>query len=220
MRILLLGGNGQTGRLVIGEALQRGHKITALLRDPTTIPARNGLNIVKGTPLEPSDIESAFNAVQGDPPTAVVVTLGSPMVKGSRIMADSHEYLIPAMKRHGVSKIVTMSSFGVGSSLPNITFIMRWAIGHTSLGYSFADHDLVDGILKKSGLEFVILRPARLTMGKKAPVHYLSDDGKDNGKGLGPFAGLGGISRASVAACLVNAVEKNTWNGSTPVLTE
>ncbi|OBT66192.1 hypothetical protein VE03_05132 [Pseudogymnoascus sp. 23342-1-I1] len=219
MRILLIGGNGQTGRLVIDEALQRGHKVTALLRDPSTIPAKNGLTIVKGTPLEPSNIESAFNAVQGDPPTAVIVTLGSPPKKGTRIMADAHEYLIPAMKRHGVSKIVTMSSFGVGSSLPNISFVMRFAIGHTPLGYTFADHNEVDGILKKSGLDFVILRPARLTMAGKAPVQYLSDDGKDNGKGLGVFAGLSGISRASVAGCLVDAVEKNTWNGRTAVLT-
>lgn len=215
MRILLIGGNGQTGRLIIDEALRRGHKITALLRDPSTIPATSGLKIVKGTPLEPSNIDSAFNAVQGDPPTAVIVTLGSPAEKGTRIMADSHEYLISAMKRLGVSKIVTMSSFGVGSSLPNITFLMRWAIAHTGLGYKFADHNQVDEILKKSGLDFVMLRPARLTMAKKAPVQYLSDDGK----GLGVFAGLGGISRASVAGCLVDAVEKNTWNGSTPVLT-
>jgi uncharacterized protein YbjT (DUF2867 family) len=218
MRILLLGGSGQTGRLVIDEALQRGYKVTALVRNPSVIPAQKGLDVVKGTPADASDIESAFNAVQGDPPTAVIVTLGSPMEKGSRIMADAHENLIPAMKRHGVPKIVTMASFGVASSFPNITFIMRWAISHTSLGHSFADHDLVDEIVKKSGLEFVILRPARLTMSKKAPVRYISDDGTDNGKGLGVFAGLGGISRASVAGCLVDAVEKNTWNGRTPVI--
>ncbi|KAJ5559984.1 hypothetical protein N7513_002383 [Penicillium frequentans] len=67
MRILVIGGSGQTGRLVIDEALQRGHKITALIRDPSALPATEGLNIVKGTPVEPSNIESAFNAVQGDP---------------------------------------------------------------------------------------------------------------------------------------------------------
>jgi hypothetical protein len=76
------------------------------------------------------------------------------------------------------------------------------------------DHNHVDEILKKSDLKFVLLRPARLTMGKKAPVKFLGDDGK----GQGIFAGLGGISRASVAACLVDAVEKNTWDRSTPVI--
>jgi hypothetical protein len=68
--------------------------------------------------------------------------------------------------------------------------------------------------LKKSGLDFVLLRP-RLTMAKKAPVQYFGDDGKE----LGVFAGMGGVSRASVAACLVDAVEKITWDGTTPVIT-
>ncbi|KFY18714.1 hypothetical protein V493_08395 [Pseudogymnoascus sp. VKM F-4281 (FW-2241)] len=215
MRILIIGGNGQTGRIVIDEALQRGHTITALLRDPSTVPAKKGLNIVKGTPIEPSNIESAFNAVEGDPPTAVIVTLGSPLEKGTRVMTESHEHLIAAMKSHGISKIATTSSFGIGSSLPNITFVMRWAIANTSLGYRFADHNQVDETLKKSGLDFVLLRPVRLTMGNKAPVRYLGDDGKE----LGLFAGMGGISRASVAACLVDAAEKSTWDGTTPVIT-
>lgn len=220
MRIVILGGNGLTGRFVIDEALQRGHKITALIRNPSTIPAKDGLTIVKGTPLEPLDIEKAFNAVNGDPPAAVIVTLAAVAGKGSRVMTGAYEGVIAAMKSHGISKIATISSFGIGSSLKNITFIMRWAIANTSLGDKFADHNNADETLKKSGLDFVQLRPARMTMGPKAPVTYLRDDGlDDNGKGLGIFAGLGGISRASVAGCLVDAVEKDTWVGRTPVIT-
>ncbi|KAI7968528.1 hypothetical protein EIK77_006547 [Talaromyces pinophilus] len=215
MRILIIGGNGQTGRFVIDEALQRGHKITALVRNPSTLSAKEGLKIVKGTPLEASNIETAFNAVPDNMPTAVIVTLGSSKEKGARLMADTHENLVVAMKRHGVSKIATLSSFGVGSSLPNITVIMRWAISNTGLAHSFADHNHVEEILKKSGMKFVLLRAARLTMGRKAPVRFLGDDGK----GLGVFAGMGGISRISVAGCLVDAVEKSTWDGRTPVIT-
>jgi putative NADH-flavin reductase len=214
MRILLLGGSGATGRFVIDEALQRGHKVTALVRNPSVLSAKEGLNIVKGTPQDAANIESAFVAVPDDLPTAVIVTLGSPKEKGSRVIADAHENLIAAMKKHGVSKIATTSSFGVGSSFTNINFLMRFAISSTPLGHTFADHNLVDEILKKSGLKFVLLRPARLTMGKKAPVQFLGDDGK----GMGVFAGLGGISRASVASCLVDAVEKSTWDGTTPVI--
>ena len=215
MRVLLLGGNGETGRFVIDEALQRGHKVTALIRNPSTLPAKDGLTIVKGTPVEPSNIESAFNAVKGDPPTAVIVTLASPKVKGTRVMTTAHENLIAVMKSHGVYKIATLSSFGVGSSFPNITVLMRFSISRTSLGHTFEDHNQVDATLKKSGLQFVLFRAARLTMAKKAPVQFFGDEGK----GLGVFAGLGGISRASVAACLVDAAEKGTWDRSTPVIT-
>ncbi|CAL5869605.1 uncharacterized protein PFLUO_LOCUS3835 [Penicillium psychrofluorescens] len=215
MRVLVIGGNGATGRFIVDEALQRGHKVTALIRNPSTLPAKEGLTIVKGTPVESSNIEVAFNAVKGDPPTAVIVALGSPKVKGTRVMTTAHENLIAAMKSHGVSKIVTVSSFGVGSSFPNINVLMRFAISHTSLGHGFVDHNQVDEMLKKSGLDFVLFRPARLGGAKKAPVHFFGDDGK----GLGVFAGLGGISRASVAECVVDATEKSTWDRTTPVIT-
>ena len=214
MRVLIIGGSGQTGSLVIDEALQRGHTITALVRNPLSLSPQKGLTIVKGTPLEPSDIEKAFTAIQGDLPKAVIVTLASPKEKGTRIMADAHENLVVAMKSHRVSKIATLSSFGTGSSLENLSVVMRLAIPKTGLAHSYADHNLVDEIMKKSGLNYVLLRPSRLTPGEKAPVQFYGNDGK----GAGCFAGLGGVSRASVAACLVDAVEKNTWNRSTPVI--
>lgn len=61
-------------------------------------------------------------------------------------MADAHGYLIAAIESHGISKIVTMSSFGIESSLANMTFIMRWAIANTSLGYKIAE-GAGDGII-------------------------------------------------------------------------
>lgn len=214
MRILIIGGSGQTGQLVIDEALQRGHKITALIRDVTSFAAKEGLAIIKGTPTQPTDIERSFTAVPGELPAAVIVTLSTPKEKGSRVMADTHENLITAMRKYSVSKIATLSSFGTGSSLAYISVVMRWAIRNTSLAYSYADHNRVDEILKRSGLNFVLLRPSRLTMAGKAPIRFHGDDGK----GLDLFTGMGGISRASVAACLVDAVEKSTWDGHTPVI--
>ena len=214
MRILILGGNGTVGKFVVDEALQRGHKVTALIRNPSTLPAKEGLTIVKGTPVEPSDIESAFNAVPGDSPTAVIVTLQAPQEKGTRVMSVSHENVIAAMKKRGVSKIATLSSFGVGSSYPNVNMLMKFAISNTPMKHPFADHNRVDEVLKKSGMKFTALRSSRLAAGKKAPVKFVGDEGK----GQGIFAGLGGISRASVAACLVDAVEKSTWEGTTPVI--
>jgi putative NADH-flavin reductase len=214
VRILVIGGSGATGTLVISEALQRGHAVTALVRDPSALPAQPGLKVVQGTPLALSDIETAFKILPDDLPAAIIVTLASPKIPGTRIMADSHEHLITAMNKYNISKIVTLSSFGTGSSLQNINSVMRWAIGNTSLQYSYGDHNLVDQKLKSSNLDFVLPRPARLTLGDKSPMVFYGDDGA----GMGAFAGLGGISRASVAGFLIDAVESDEWNRSTPVI--
>ncbi|KAH8807159.1 putative flavin reductase [Xylogone sp. PMI_703] len=214
MHILVIGGSGQTGKLVIRDALQRGHTVTALVRNPDVVAVQQGLTLIKGTPLVHTDVENAFTSIDGGRPMAVIVTLASPREKGVRMMADAHLNLISAMKKNGISKIATMSSFGTGSSLANISIVMRAAIEHTKLGYTYADHNLVDKEMKESGLNFVLARPTRLTNGEKAPIKFFDNDGA----GMGALAGIGGISRASVASFLVDAVENNTWDRSTPVI--
>ena len=48
MRFLVIGGSGRTGKLVIDDILQRGHHVTALVRDPGSLEKETGLDIVKG----------------------------------------------------------------------------------------------------------------------------------------------------------------------------
>lgn len=49
MRFLIIGGSGRTGKLVIEDILKRGHQVTALVRNPTSLEKRTGLDVVKGT---------------------------------------------------------------------------------------------------------------------------------------------------------------------------
>ena len=63
----------------------------------------------------------------------------------------------------------------------------------------------------KKDIEYVLVRPTRLTNGDKAPLRFYGDDGV----GMGV---LSSISRVSVAGLLVDAVEKNTWDRTTPVI--
>jgi putative NADH-flavin reductase len=56
MRFLIIGGSGRTGKLVISDILKRGHQVTALVRNPTSLRQQPGLDIVKGAnflPLHP-----------------------------------------------------------------------------------------------------------------------------------------------------------------------
>ncbi len=81
MRLLIIGGNGQTGRLILKEALQRRHKVTALLRDPSSLSTKDGVTIVDGKTVDPVNVENAICAVPGDIPTAVQ---GDPPINWSK----------------------------------------------------------------------------------------------------------------------------------------
>src|SRR5438309_10137640 len=77
MKIALIGATGFVGSKVLAEALQRGHQVTALLRNAAKLPAQAG---VTGAELDVTDaaalahaaaghdaVVSAFNAPRGNP---------------------------------------------------------------------------------------------------------------------------------------------------------
>lgn len=126
-------------------------------------------------------------------------------------MADSNANAVAVMKEHGIRKIAIMSAFGVGDSLPNLVFIMRWVIKGSNMSFQWEDHNLVDQEMKKSGMDYVLVRPTRLTEGGVQPVKLHGNTGSSAGASAA-------ISRKSVAAFLVDAVEKSTWDRTTPVI--
>ncbi len=48
MKIVLLGATGFAGSALLAEALDRGHDVTAVVRDPTKLEARPGLTAIRG----------------------------------------------------------------------------------------------------------------------------------------------------------------------------
>jgi putative NADH-flavin reductase len=75
MKIALIGATGFVGAQVLAEALQRGHQVSALVRDPLKLAARPGLQMVKTDATDPAAIAdavaghdvlvSAYNAPRG-----------------------------------------------------------------------------------------------------------------------------------------------------------
>ncbi|KAI9778551.1 MAG: hypothetical protein M1835_004901 [Candelina submexicana] len=235
MRIFILGGNGRTGKLVVEEALQRGHTITALVRNPTSLNPQKGLTIVKGkqiptsrnlpkqpsgTPLSQSDIATAFSTTPNEPPSAVISTLNASRVSDNpwsavasppRMMADSVANCVAVMKQYSVTRIAIMSAFGVGDSWPNLVWLMRWVIGGSNMRYQYEDHNLVEREVRGMGVDYVLVRPCRLSEAEKLPVRVWGD----TGRGVGVGASVG---RRCVAGFLVDCVEGGEWVGRTPVI--
>ena len=218
MHLLVVGGTGRTGKLVIDEALHRGHTVTALARNPEVLGAKPGLDVVQGTPLKFDDVRSSF---QGHTPDGVIVTLNARRASDSpfaanisppRFMADSVANLCKAMKEYGVRKIVVMQAFGVGETWPNMSYMLRLLVKKSNMCYQFDDHNLVAKEIKTAGVDYVLARPNVLKEGEAEDIK----EWPDHGKGV-PM--LGKVSRASVAKFLIDAAESDKWNNSAPVLT-
>lgn len=213
MHFLLIGATGRTGRLILDESLVRDHTVTALVRDPSKIKPQGSVRLVKGSPMSSRDISAAFDSpadTDSTPVDAVLVSLnvkresGSPWAKPispANLMEKSITNVASAMKEHGVRKLVVMSAFGVGDSFSQMPFYLRLLVSHSNMGPQFEDHDAAHRLVKEDGqIDWVFLRPIRLTEGPRAKVK----ESGDLGKGI---SGTASISIASVAAEVVSAAE-------------
>lgn len=179
------------------------------------------MRIVQGTPLDKDDVKKAFLAMDNNLPEAVIITLNATRTSDSpfakplappRFMADSVANVREVMVVHGVKKLVIMSAVGVGDSWRQLNFFMKPIISYTNMSAQYKDHNLVDIETKESGLDWVIVRPVMLKEGDALPLKIYGNTGENSGF-------MPSITRGSVANFLVDAVERDEWNRSTPVIT-
>ncbi|KAF2705746.1 putative TrkA-N domain dehydrogenase [Pleomassaria siparia CBS 279.74] len=218
MRVLIIGGSGRTGQLVIDVLLQRNHSVTALVRDPSKMSTKTGLQTVAGTPTKQEDMRAVFSTSR---PEVVIVTLSAPratdspfaaVVSPPRLMADSVANVVTITKEFQNPKIVIMQAFGVAESWANMGCVMQLLMKKSNVIYQYNDHNLVTEETKKSGENYVFVRPNRLVEGDALKVKEWANDGKG-------VPMLGTISRGSVAKFLVDAAESSTWDRTAPVIT-
>jgi putative NADH-flavin reductase len=60
MRIAIIGASGLVGRAILEEALARGHRVTALVRTPSKLTAREGLTVEKVDALDTAALTDAL----------------------------------------------------------------------------------------------------------------------------------------------------------------
>ena len=214
----MLGGSGKTGRLALAEALKRGVEVTALVRKASSLQQQDGLTIVEGTPRKLEDLQ---RAVKPDHiPTAIVSTLGQTRKSGNpwaattsppRFIAGAMTNAVKVAKDTKIPKLVVMSMWGTADSFDSLNFLMRFTMNHSNMAQTLEDHNLVDKIVKDSGLKYAMPRPTMLKEREAAPVQEMGDHGEQV-----PF--MPSISTKTVAKFLVDAVESDRWDGRTPVI--
>jgi putative NADH-flavin reductase len=150
VRLLIIGAAGRTGRLVVQQAISRGHLVTALARrverlDQLDTPHR----VVAGDATDPDIIRQALYEQD-----AVICAVGS-----SAIL----QVLIPAMIEAGVSRLVMTSSRSIVATKPRLLLDLVW----WRFRAAYADLARAEGILEISPLDWSIVRATMLRDGPR-----------------------------------------------------
>lgn len=205
MNIVIFGASGRVGRLVVIEALAAGHQVTAFVHNHNPFEAEDKLRIVQGSIDDASAVATALAGSE-----AVICTLGSWKTKQKNVVSRGVQNILTGMGATNTRRIILLTGSGAYWSGDKLSMYDR--LSHVLL-LCIAPRILRDGeaaiaTLEHSQTDWTIIRsPGMKSSGK--PAYALSTR-------IG--SPLSMVSRASVAAAVVDQLNETAWLQQAPVI--
>ncbi len=209
MKLLIIGGTGGTGKELIKQALDEDHDITVLVRNPKKVhTVHPNLRILEGNVLDSNSVE---RAVIGQ--DAVLSALGHKrfFIK-TTILSKGTNNIINAMNKNGVRRLICITSLGVNDSRYRLGLYYTLFTIPVILFFYFLDKSKQEKLIRKSGLEWTIVRPGQLFNGK------IRENYK-HGSNVGHYILTKIISRADVAHFMLSQLHDKTYLYKAPGIT-
>ena len=206
VRLLVLGGTGGTGRQVVAQALEAGHDVTLLARDPSKARVQHQRSrIVEGDVMASAALGETMRGQD-----AVISAIGrGKSFTSENLIAQSVPGIIAAMRANGVKRLVFTSAIGVGDTyrdsplLPKIFF-------RTLLRGIYADKLIGDQMIRNSGLDWTIVQPVVLTDGPLTRNYRVGEQLR--------LSGINKVSRADTAHFIIECINDRSTFGKTLIL--
>jgi uncharacterized protein YbjT (DUF2867 family) len=127
------------------------------------------------------------------------------------LMSRSIGLAIDAMKARDVRRIAVISSIGIGDSKPRMPAVFRGIMALTNIRHAMRDHERQELLLRDSGLDWTIVRPALLHDGEPGDLQVATTLAEPIG---------GKTSRRTVARFLVRVLEDGSHICQAPSITD
>jgi uncharacterized protein YbjT (DUF2867 family) len=207
MRILLLGATGGTGRFIVREAVAAGHEVVALVRDKARAGDLGGATPVEGDARDGAALTRALAGCDGA--ISALGTKVSPL-KGVTLLSAATAALVEAMAKQGVRRLVCITRLGAGDSRGHGGFVFDRLILPLLLRNVYADKDRQEAIVRRSGLDWTLVRPMVLTdEPATGRVRATVDLAEIHG---------GTVPRGDVARFVVEELAAGRWTGQAPLI--
>lgn len=182
LHFFVLGATGRTGSLFVSRCLERGHSVTAFVRNPTGFPAairtHQALTIHCG---ELSDVGAISTSLLSARHDILVSMLASEKPPFTAVSTGTRS-LLRAVESIGEVRTVpffSIASWGMGPSQAHVSgFLMRtlvsiarstfWSRPYADFERQFIDLEIAEG---KGLVRPTILLPAMLTQGQKSDTY-------------------------------------------------
>ena len=206
MNLLIFGASGGTGRYLVEQALAAGHHVTAFTRRPEKITTQHpNLKVIEGN-LQ--NYDSVAAAMPGH--DAVLSALGVYLFHKNTVLSDGTRNIIRAMEAHNIKRFVCETAIGIGDTRDQLGLFVEFIFYPLVLRHFFPDKERQELAIRQSKLDWVIVRPGRLTNGKQTGQYR---------HGFGPHEKIKGyVSRADTAEFMLRQLTDDAYLRQTPSL--
>ncbi|XP_030647453.1 uncharacterized protein At2g34460, chloroplastic [Chanos chanos] len=208
MRIAVLGATGQTGQQLVNQALQQGHTVTAVVRNPGKLTVTHEkLKVVEGDIFSTDSLTSHFKDQD-----AVMSCLGfSPSFYGVTGYTLSMRAALNAMREARVNRIITMTSWYTDpDSGSKASFAIRYLLLPMIRSVLTNMYEMENYLKKSEDINWTVARPPGLRNAPATDKEILTHEGYyvPDASGL-PMRES--ITRGDVARFMLSLLDSNAW---------
>ena len=164
MKIAIIGATGNVGSRLTDEALRRGHTVTALARQASKLPARDG---VTARDVDVADTAALAAALRGS--DAVISTV--------RFLQTSAAQIVAAVKAAGVERLLVVGGAGSLYVAPGVQLVDTPTFPEAYKAEASAGRDFLNALRGETSLAWTFMSPSALfTPGERTGKFRLGND--------------------------------------------
>lgn len=160
MKLTVFGATGGIGREIVRQALDAGHEVTAVVRDPGRLSVTGArLQVFSDDLADPASLRPAVAGRD-----VVLSGLGARSRRDAGVAARLTRTVLGAMEAEGVRRLLVVSAGPVGPQPEGNGLLDRAALGIVSavLKGVYADLAEMEAELARSATDWTAVRPPRL----------------------------------------------------------
>lgn len=151
MNIVLYGATGNSGKPLLQELTTRGHKVTAVARNVSNLPAT-----AKAVQDDLSNVDAIASVIAG---ADVVVSAYAPPQDNTDALLGVTERQIAAVRKAGKARLIVVGGAGLLEVAPGVTLIASGYLPEAYLPIA-KSHEKALQILKASDINWTYFSPA------------------------------------------------------------
>lgn len=164
-KLVIVGANGGIGRQCVEQALQAGHLVTAILRNPAKLAIEHpNLKKVSGDVMQPGAFENHFEN-QDAVISAIGVAGGFGSDKPTALYSQGNANVLKAMEQKGIKRmfLISASAIEISPVLPFYIRLIEKYVVQKLLKHMYTDLLKMEAVIKSSNISWTIIGPPQLT---------------------------------------------------------